>query len=298
MSGSKVAIMAGNRRIRWLVVAHLTFGLLSGVLAPIEVHIPFGTEPLPPQYRTEHILVVPVCVLCLGQAFLLAFWAVTAASSPWLRVGGLLAGTVYLEVLLAFGLQAELLGCVTVTAVVTSAALIVLRMKGFRLVRGGDGLQSAGTEAGGMRFSIRGLMLFTAAVALLSAGVRYLRAVRSGILVFTCAWGLCFVVVGLLALWAVLGIARPMRRLVSVFAASLALGVLFIIATLAAGWTYVMLIMLLYPLILFASLRVIRSCGNRFARRAVELPGRRSGEGRAGGSSQISSTTGEIEPPG
>src|SRR5215471_18343677 len=105
--------MAGNRRITRLVVAHLAFGLVSGVLAPFEVQIPFGSAPFAFQYRAEHILVVPLCALGLCQAFLLALWVATSSLSPWLRIGGLFAGTVYLEVLLALGLHGEMLGCVT-----------------------------------------------------------------------------------------------------------------------------------------------------------------------------------------
>lgn len=289
--------MAGNRPIRWLVAALLAAGLVSCALAPIEVHIPAGPPALSPLFRAEYILVVPACALCLCQALLLALWAVGAASSPWRRVGGLVAGTAYLEVLLGFATQEELLGGVTVTTVVTSAALIVLRVKGFRLLQCGDKHLSAGAKAGITSFSIRGLMMFTAAVALLSAGLKFVWGVLPDILVFTMAWGLCFVAVGLLSLWALLGVARSVRRSVILLAVSLTLGVLFVITTSADGWVYVILIMLLYPLTLFASLRVIRSCGYRYAGRAVGSPGRSSGEGQAE-DSQVAPTAGQAEAPG
>lgn len=95
-------------------------------------------------------------------------------------------------------------------------------------------------------------------------------------------WSLCFVVVGLVALWAVLGAARPLRRVPALFALSPVLGALFAYAvhTDEAGRFYIILIMLLYPAALLGSLLVVRSCGCRLMRREVSLfkpPDERSG---------------------
>jgi hypothetical protein len=272
--------------------------LVSGVLAPFEVHIPFGAALLARQYRVEYIVMDPLCALGLCQGFLLALWVATSSLSPWLRMGGLFAGTVYLEVLLTLGLQGELLGCVTVTTLTTSASLIVLRLNGVRFVRGSDRFQSERTDAGGLKFSIRGMMLFTLVVALLSAGVRFLRSASWDVLVLACIWGLCSVVVGIVALWAVLGGARPLRRCATVFAVSLTLGVLFIIAVPSASWGDLILIMLLYPALLLGSLLVIRLCGYCFVRCAAKPPGPPSSKTHDGDALQIGPTAAEVEPAG
>ena len=82
---------------------------------------------------------------------------------------------------------------------------------------------------------------------------------------------LCFVGVGLVSLWAVLGDAYPLRRGPVVFVLSPVLGVFFAFATNANsdGWTYILLIMLLYPAALLGSLLVVRSRGYRLVHRAA-----------------------------
>ena len=130
--------------------------------------------------------------------------------------------------------------------------------------------QSARQEPEGLRFSIRGLMIFTAAVALVCAVARALEGSRSPFL-FIPVWALCFVAVGLVSLWAVLGNAHPLRRGPVAFVLSPVLGAFFAFAANAhqAGWIYILLIMLLYPAALLGSLLVVRSCGYRLVRRAV-----------------------------
>jgi hypothetical protein len=117
-------------------------------------------------------------------------------------------------------------------------------------------------------------MLFTAAVALLSAGARALQASHGRSVLVAAVWALCFVAVGLVALWAALGVARPRRRVPVVFALSPVLGAFFAAAVDAhrAGCAYVLLTMMLYPASLLVSLLVVRSCGYRLVRRAVLSP--------------------------
>jgi hypothetical protein len=124
-------------------------------------------------------------------------------------------------------------------------------------------------------------MLFTAAVALLSAGARALRETPHRIISLTTVWALCFVAVGLVALWAALGNARPLRRGPVVFALSPVLGVFFAFAAGAhrAGWFYIILTMLLFPAFLLGSLLVVRSCGYRIVRRAGSFSGPEDGDG-------------------
>ena len=96
-----------------------------------------------------------------------------------MRLAGLLAGAVYLEALVPSAGRREALGISTITIVVTTATLLVVRWLGVRLTRQDDPGQSARHETEGLRFSIRGLMIFTAAVAVMCAGARALEGARS-----------------------------------------------------------------------------------------------------------------------
>jgi hypothetical protein len=185
-----------------------------------------------------------------------------------MRLAGLGAGAVYLEALFPADLRREFLGISTITIVVTTATLLVVRWLGVKFTRQGDSSQSARPEPEGLRFSIRGLMIFTAAVALICAGARALEGSEYLFLLFS-VWALCFVAVGLVSLWAVLGDAHPLRRGPAVFVLSPVLGAFFAFAAIAhrAGWIYILLIMLIYPAVLLGSLLVVRSCGYRLARR-------------------------------
>lgn len=191
--------------------------------------------------------------------------------SPWWRMAGLVAGTIYLEALFPDPLRREFFGISTITIAVTTATLIVVRMLGVRLIRQDGPCQLARAEAEGLRFSIRGLMLFTAAVALLSAGARALQDTPRHMILLAAVWALCFVAVGLVALWAALGSARPLNRGPIVFVLSPVLGIFFGFAAHAhrAGWVYITLTMLLHPALLLGSLLVVRSCGYRLVGRGV-----------------------------
>jgi hypothetical protein len=183
------------------------------------------------------------------------------------------AGAVYLEVLFAPDLRREFLGTSTITVAVTTATLLLLRALGVGLTRPSDPAQPAPPETEGFRFSIRGLMIVTAAVALLSAGARALQENQAHFVLLMVVWALCFVAVGLAALWAGLGVGHPQRRGLVVFALSPVLGVSFAFAARAhrAGWVYILLIMLLFPALLLGSLLVVRSCGYRLVRRLVSF---------------------------
>ena len=164
----------------------------------------------------------------------------------------------------------------------TTASLLVVRWLGVRLTRQPDHSQPSRPEPEGLKFSIRGLMIFTAAVALLCAAARALQASPNHRLLLILVWAICFVAVGLVSMWAALGDVRPMRRSLSVFVLSLLLGVFFAFAADAhtAGWVYILLIMLLYPMALLWSLLVVRSCGYRLVRSAVTSAGRPDDGGR------------------
>jgi len=253
--------MPGDRRLQILAVGHLALGVVTSVLAHVELRTPYGLRHLPE---------VPSFASALCQALLLSLWVAVSQASPWMRLAGLLGGAVYLEALVPADLRREFLGISTITIIVTTATLLVVRWLGVRFRRQDDFSQSAQPEPEGLKFSIRGLMIFTAVVALICAVAKALEGSRNPI-VFVPVWALCFVAVGLISLWAVLGDAHPLRRGPVVFVLSPMLGAFFAFTAGAhqAGWIYILLIMLLYPVALVGSLLVVRSCGYRLVRRPV-----------------------------
>lgn len=278
--------MTGNRRLSWLVAAHIALGIVAGVLAPIKLRNSYGLE---------NLLIVPLFASALCQALLLSLWVATHWSAPRKRLVGLVLGAVYLEALFAPELRREFLGLATITAAVATASLLVVRRLGVRLARTtAPGLLARG-EAEGLRFTIRGLMIFVAAVALLSAGARALREAGPGqFLLQMVTWALCFVIVGLVALWAALGSGRPLRRSPVVYALTPTLGVFFAVGVSAdrAGWVFILYIMMLYPALLLGSLLVVRSCGYRLVRGAASFSGPEDGgHGRSSLQTPVSGVT-------
>jgi hypothetical protein len=256
-----IDVMPGDRRLQILAVAHVALGIVTAVLASVELNTLFDLD---------HILIVPFFASALCQAFLLSLWGAASQVTPWKRLAGLATGAVYLEALLIPDLRREFLGISTITIAVTTASLVLVRWLGVRLRREVDPGQPARPEAEGLRFSIRGIMIFTAAVALLCAVARALEGSRNQLLLIL-IWAICFVAVGLVSLWAALGNGRPLRRGPAVFVLSPLLGAFFAFAAGAhiAGWVYILLIMLLYPTALLGSLLIVRSCGYRLVRWAV-----------------------------
>ncbi len=289
-SHHEIRAMPSDRRIRSLAVTQLALGLVAAVLAPVELDSTLGLS---------HILIVPLFASALGQAVLLALWGAASQASPARRLAGLVAGAVYLEALFAPDLRREFLGTATLTIVVISASLLLVRWLGVRITRQAEEGQSERSQADGLRFSIRGLMLFTAAVALLSAGARALQATPQLPLLLMVVWALCFVAVGLVALWAALGVARPQGRVPVVFALSPVVGVCFAYATAGtrAGWVYIILIMLLYPADLVVSLLVVRSCGYRLVGRAAASRGGAPGGGLDRGPSPLGRPVAGVASP-
>ena len=200
--------MLRNRRLQLLAVPHVALGVVTSVLAHVELSTPFGLA---------HILMVPFVALALCQALLLSLWGAASQARPWMRLAGLIIGAVYLEALVDSDFRREFLGTSTITIVVTTATLLVMRWLGVRLTRQDDPGQSARQETEGLRFSIRGMMIFTAAVAVLCAGARALQESPNRPFLLIPVWALCFVGVGLVSLWAVLGDAHPLRRSPVVF---------------------------------------------------------------------------------
>jgi hypothetical protein len=265
--------MPGNSRLQVLAASHLLLGVSAAVLAPIHLSTPFGLD---------HILIVPWFALALCQAFLIALWGAFSQTSTWMPLAGLFTGTVCLEALVALDPTNEFLGTSTITITVTTGSLLVVRWLGVRFTRQAEFGQFARPAAEVLRFSIQGLMILIAAVALLCAGAKALQESPIRPLLLVLMWALCFVTVGLVSLWAALGKARPLRRSPVVFVLSPMLGAFFAFAARAhnPGRVYIFLIMLLYPAALLGSLLVVRSCAYRLVRSAVPSTVQPDDEGR------------------
>jgi hypothetical protein len=223
-------------------------------------------------FGLDRILLVPLFASILCQAVLLSLWGVTSRVSPWGRMAGLVAGAVYLEALWFSGdLRRGSFGVSTITIAITTAICLVGRALGLRLAQQDNHTRPARADAEGLRFSIRGLMVFTAAVALLSAGARALQESPRRMILLMSVWSMCFVAVGLADFWATLGNVRPLGRGTIVLVLSPSLGAFFAFAAGAHphGWAYIILTMLLYAALLLGSLLVVRSCGYRLVRRAA-----------------------------
>ncbi len=82
-------------------------------------------------------------------------------------------------------------------------------------------------------------------------------------------WGFCFVVANLAAIWAMLGLGKPLARSVVVLTISLVLGALFgyVIDEGMEAYLYIMAVMALQSLFLLGSLAVLRGDGYRFVGR-------------------------------
>jgi hypothetical protein len=241
--------------LRLLAAFHFAAGLIAAALARIEVDAPFGLV---------HILIVPLVALAASQCVLVAIWGVNSSSSLFRRLAGMAVGAVYLEAMFAAGVRGELVSTATGTIVFTAAYLLAFRAVGVSIVRQATPARPQATDTQRLRFSIRGLMLLTAAVAILVAGARELRSIQT--LFYSPVLGLSFAAVGLVTLWAALGGEEPLWRSPAVFACAPLLGALYAFGVNAhsAGWAYLILCMLLYSAVLLASLLVVRSCGFRF----------------------------------
>jgi hypothetical protein len=158
-------------------------------------------------------------------------------------------------------------------SVVTAAVLLVGLRRGTRLVPFAQYPRRHDPE--GLKFSIRGLMILTFAVALAVSAVQGLRPWESDAPPIFGLFTICAVAGGLIAVWAALGLARPWPRAAVGGTISLALGALFAFAVGPDGWeVYVDFpaVMFLQAAIVFGSLLVVRSCGYRLVRPAESTP--------------------------
>ena len=254
--------MWGDRRLVWLVTAHVFLWLLSTVLAPVKVHAPFGLQ---------EILLVPLFAVTFSQVSLLGIWAVFSASRAWYRLLGLVIGMACLEAALDIAMRQDFLLMPSVAMALTVASLLVVRWFGVRLFRRAANVPLPCREPEGLKFSIRGLMVLIAVVALLIAVARSMRESPGSLFFKLNVWAVCFVAVSIIALWAATGLERTLRRCVLAIVVSTVLGafVAYAADVHGDGWIYIIMIMLLYPAILLGSLLFVRSCGYHFVRPSV-----------------------------
>jgi len=252
--------MHDDRRILRLAAGLCALGFIAAIVAPIETPSPIGLG---------HILTVPLVGLILGEVALLACWSIFSTSTVGLRVLASALALAALEALFYVPLSGELFPMPSVAMLAMTLALLVLKLLGVRLCTPDDLPSPVTADSWRPQFSIRGLMALTVAVALLSAGVRsFERSSGPPRLGLTVIWALCFVAVGILTFLAMLGQARPGRRMAAIFTLSPAFGFAFAYAAQAHrdGRIYIILTMLLYPAVLSASLAVVRTTGFRIAR--------------------------------
>jgi hypothetical protein len=259
--------MSDGRRLDWLVTAHFVLWLLAAILAPVTVHTPFGLQ---------HMLIVPFCALTFSLVSLLGLWSIFSPSAWKRRLLGAVIGTLCLEAVFDNALEREALFMPSAAMALTVASLLVVRWFGVRPSRRADDVPSSRQEPMGFGFSIRGLMVLTAVVALLSAAARGLREQSAGhfSLVLSALWSVCFAAVSILTLWAASGLGRTLQRCLPAIAASAGLGAFFAYAADAHrdGWVYIITTMLLYPAAMLGSLLVVRSSGYHLVRRSVPRP--------------------------
>jgi hypothetical protein len=271
-------MMPLNRPLLTLAKVHFVIGPLAGLLVIVGLPLPL---------RNPAAVLMPILATALCQAFLLALWASTSMALPWKRFAGLVVGASYLETLLKLALDDRTLsGLATLMIGVTTAAWIVVRAIGGRFAQQVPSERSTLPETHRLRFSIRGLMLLTAAAALFIAVARALRSIAypEHPLLGNFFVSLCSVIVGLVALWGILDERRPLGRgstvlvLSSMFA--FLIGIAFNVDIYHLG--RVLLVMLVYSAELLASLHLVRSSGYRFVRRTSQQPHRTAGDGNVG----------------
>jgi hypothetical protein len=250
-----------TKRLSLLLAFHLVSGIVLSTWSASEQHILSGLKAT---------LVIAPFALVFCQSSLLALWAVMSRSARWLRIIGLIGGSLYLAFLLRWAIdEGEAIPATLMMTVVVTCALLVVRQRKvvFRRVSA-----QKGKERSGLQFTIKGLMTFTLAVAVLITGAKQLREAggpKADVFIVG-LWVACFAVTSLASIWATLGLESPYARSIAAVIMSTMLGWCFAYGV-TPDWDfsiffYVMLIMFLQTALLVCSLLVVRSCGYRLVR--------------------------------
>jgi hypothetical protein len=242
-----------------LAGVHIVVGLLLGAITA-------ATEPGP------GLLFASFIGLVFSQTSLLGIWGGSGTNRWWIRFVGVLVGVSYLgpqSGICIDGPGRETILIVAFATLIVSAVLLMARCFGFRTRLDSDQETSA-TE---MQFSIRHMMILTFVLACLLALAKWLQpALDLRIVPILLLIGLALALVGLVAVWAILGTKHPLAGTVVLLpvAAGTGLGV----ATFLPGpeSTFWVTATLTEALSLTVSLLVVRSCGYRLRRRSAPRP--------------------------
>jgi hypothetical protein len=208
---------------------------------------------------SSHLLLA--VVFC--QTSMVGMWAGLANFNAYGRLLGLAVGCVVLWAILGWGIGdpgPEVFVLVAVAAGVVALAAWLVRLFKARL-----GLAGEQAAREGLQFTIRHLLLLTFAIACLLTVGRVLAPFVRGVdmMASLVVLGLCFAAVALAAMWAMLGLGRPLLRLVPVIGVAGASGYIGYIALDEGDGLFWITLPVLQAALLLASLAVIRKCGYR-----------------------------------
>jgi hypothetical protein len=199
------------------------------------------------------------------QAGLIGMWGGLGGGHWMLRLGAAFCGAALLGLVLGLGigeLDHEIYVLTFIATFLVAGPMWIVRVFFARLALAAGGTASSRE---GLQFTIKHLMLLTLAVACLTTVGKTLAPYIRGIDLLTdvVLLGICFVVVALTAVWAMLGLGHPGLRIVPVLSIAA-----------ASGWAAAYLIgrtdfgfwigtALLEAVFLIASLAAIRTTGLR-----------------------------------
>jgi hypothetical protein len=240
-------------RLASLIVCHVALGCVLGLCQQ------------PPERNATGVMFI---ALLYSEATLLGVWVSLANRFEWFRPVGIIAAIVYLFALLSLVVRSIEFGLFSAIIAGTFAlaifVMIVLRFTRLRLCRLAPGDSNPKSTA--IQYSIRQLMIVTAAIAILFAIARSLSETREGSIINIFAP--CLAAAPLLATWAMLTVGRLWLRIPVVFATSLISGLLPLFLTPDAApdywfWPSITFTQAIFSL---ATLFVVRSWGYRLVR--------------------------------
>jgi len=195
-----------NYLIPTLVLVHLLAGIVSAIFSDNEPAISSGI----------------LLSLVLSQVGLLGMWWGLGKTFWIIRLSGITAGILYLNVLLAVGIDEwrEFIDFLILLAVATGiVALVTWLIRRFKAeLSRVDSTQTGIKE--GLQFTIRHLMSLTFLVALLLSGGKFLATYidfRAIVVAMIVALAVCFAAVSVASLWATLSLGHPAFRVMIVF---------------------------------------------------------------------------------
>jgi hypothetical protein len=242
----------------WLAAAHVLLMILSSVVASVR---------LPTSVDLKQLPLVPCVALMLSQASLLSLWAVGSTLSSSIRLLGVVAGLLTLELLFPLELRHQLGWSITLTFGFTAVTLLLLRIGGVRVASPSEVTEFRLRLSKNVKVSIRVLMFVIATLASMIAGIPLLR-ISIASLFLVLAWAACFTVVGLSTFWGMLGSNGPRASWPATVVISMILGGFFVFTDSAPEReaVYFLFAQALYTLSLTVSLFVLRSCRYRIMR--------------------------------